>query len=131
MVYAPVQTDKTIESVRELIKELNDYKTSRPATAAELRRAILGNTRSLPGAFETSDDVLDSLVSSARYGRPWNYPATLKEKYEALDRADISAAALEVVHPESLIWVIVGDLEKIEQGLRGLNLGPVEVRDLD
>ncbi len=131
MVYAPVQTDKTIESVRELIKELNDYKTSRPATAAELRRAILGNTRSLPGAFETSDDVLDSLVSSARYGRPWNYPATLKEKYEALDRADISAAANEVVHPESLIWVIVGDLEKIEQGLRGLNLGPVEVRDLD
>lgn len=131
MVYAPVQTDKTIDSIKELIKELNDYKTTRPATAGELQRVILSNTRSLPGAFETSDDVLGSLVSSARYGRPWNYPATLKDKYEALNGSDISAAAAEVVHPESLVWVIVGDREKIESGLRGLDLGPVEVRELD
>ncbi len=131
LVYAPVQTDKTIDSIRELIKELNDYKTTRPATPGELQRVILSSTRSLPGAFETSDDVLGSLVSSARYGRPWNYPATLKGKYEALNGSDISAAAEEVVHPESLIWVIVGDREKIEIGLQGLNLGPVEVRQLD
>ena len=131
MVYAPVQTDKTIDSVRELIKELNDYKTTRPATADELQRVVLSNTRSLPGAFETSDDVLGSLVSSSRYGRPWNYPATLKAKYEALDGDDIGSAADEVVHPESLIWVIVGDREEIEAGLRGLDLGPVEVRELD
>ncbi len=131
MVYAPVQTDKTTDSIRELIKELNDYKTTRPATPGELQRVILSNTRSLPGAFETSDDVLSSLVSSARYGRAWNYPATLKDKYEALDRDDISAAAEEVVHPESLIWVIVGDREEIEAGLKTLNLGPIEVRALD
>ncbi len=130
MVYAPVQTDKTSESIAELIRELNAIKSDRPATGAELQRAVFANTRSLPGAFETAGAVLGSLISSARYGRPWNYPATLKDKYYALTQSDIAAAADEVVHPESLIWVIVGDREKIEAGVRALDIGPVEIRAL-
>ncbi|MBI1365490.1 MAG: insulinase family protein [Alphaproteobacteria bacterium] len=128
MVYAPVQTDKTKESIAELMKELTAINAAKPATKAELDRTILNSTRSLPGSFETSDDVLGSLQSSARYGRPWDYPATLKEKYEALTLSDIQQAAKEVVHPKSLIWVIVGDRSKIEDGVRSLNLGPVEVK---
>lgn len=131
MVYAPVQTDKTKDSLAELIRELNDYKTTRPATATEIDRVILSNTRSLPGAFETADDVLGSLVSSARYGRPWDYPATLTPRYEALDAGEITAAANEVIHPESLVWLVVGDREKIEADIRALNIGDVEIRELD
>jgi zinc protease len=130
LVYAPVQTDKTKESIAEIIKEMKAYKTTRPASADELRRAILTNTRSLPGEYETAADVLDSLASSARFGRPWDYPATLKEQFESLSSAEIEAAAKEVVHPESLIWLIVGDRAKIEAGVRSLGLGPVEVRSL-
>jgi zinc protease len=128
LVYAPVQTDKTKESLQELLKELNAFKTTKPATETELQRAVLNNVRSLPGTFETSNDVLGSLTSSARYGRPWNYPETLKDKFEALTIPDVTAAAAEVIHPESLVWVIVGDREQIEAGVRSLNLGPVEVR---
>lgn len=131
MVYAPVQTDKTRESLAEIIGELNAFKTTAPATAREIERAVLNNTRSLPGSFETSDDVLSSLVSSARYGRPWNYPATLTEKFRALESADVAGAAAEVIHPESLIWVIVGDREKIEDGVRALDLGPIDVKTID
>jgi zinc protease len=126
MVYAPVQTDKTKESLMELMKELNSYKTTKPATEAELERTVLNNVRSLPGSYETSNDVLGSLTASARYGREWTYPETLKDKYEALSISDITAAAQEVVHPESLVWVIVGDREQIEEGVRSLNLGPIE-----
>ncbi len=130
LVYAPVQTDKTKESIAELIKELNDYTTTRPATPAEIERVILSNTRSLPGAFETASDVLGSLVSSARYGRPWDYPETLTTRYQALDADDFKDAANEVIHPESLVWLIVGDREKIEAGIRALNIGEVEIRNL-
>ncbi len=130
MVYAPVQTDKTKESLAELIKELNEYKTTRPATSDEIDRVVLSNTRSLPGAFETADDVLGSLVSSARYGRAWDYPATLTDRYQSLDADQISAAADEVIHPESLVWLIVGDREQIEEGIRSLEIGPVEIRDI-
>ncbi|MEM9495099.1 MAG: pitrilysin family protein [Pseudomonadota bacterium] len=131
MVYAPVQTDKTKDSISELLRELNAYKNDRPATDAELRLAVLNNTRSLPGAYETAGDVLGSLLSSARYGRPWDYPTTLKDAFEGLDGNDITAAADEVLKPESLIWVIVGDREKIEDDLRALDIGDVEVRALD
>jgi len=130
MVYAPVQTDKTKESLAELVKELDAYKSDRPATAREIERAILNNTRSLPGSFETANSVIGSLTSSARYGRPWDYPATLTAKFNALDAGAISGAANEVIHPESLTWVIVGDQEKIEEGVRALNLGTVEVKSL-
>jgi len=126
LVYAPVQTDKTKESIQELLKELTTFKSTEPATADELNRVVLNNVRSLPGSFETSNNVLGSLTSSARYGRPWNYPATLKEQYEELSLGDVTAAAGEVIHPESLIWVIVGDREQIEAGVRSLNLGPIE-----
>ena len=130
LVYAPVQTDKTKESLAELVKELNAFKGARPATAQELKRAIDNNTRSLPGSFETSGDVLGSLISSYRFGRAWNYPATLKSQYEALSLADVSAAAAETVHPDSLVWVIVGDRAKIEAGVAALGLGPIEVKSL-
>jgi len=130
LVYAPVQTDKTKESIAELLKELKGYKTTRPATAQELKRAVDNNTRSLPGSFETSGDVLGSLTSSNRFGRPWNYPESLKEQYEALSLADINAAAAETVHPESLVWIIVGDRAKIEAGVAALGLGPIEVKAL-
>ncbi len=130
LVYAPVQTDKTKESIAELVKELTAYKTTKPATAEELKRAVDNNTRSLPGSFETSGDILGSLASSNRFSRPWNYPATLKEQYEALTLGDIKAAAAKAVHPESLVWVIVGDRAKIEAGVASLGLGPIEVKSI-
>jgi zinc protease len=130
LVYAPVQTDKTRESIAEILREMKAFKTTAPASAEELTRAVNINTRSLPGSFETAGAVLGSLAESERFGRPWDYPAGLKEAYEALTRADIAAAAAEAVHPESLIWVIVGDRAKIEAGVRALNLGDVEVRSI-
>ncbi|MCB2112369.1 MAG: pitrilysin family protein [Parvularculaceae bacterium] len=130
LVYAPVQTDKTKESLAELVKEMNAYKTTRPATATELKRVVDNNTRSLPGAFETSGDVLGSLISSNRFGRPWNYPASLKESYEGLSLSDVEAAADEAIHPESLVWIIVGDRAQIEAGVRSLGLGPIEVKSI-
>ena len=129
-VYAPVQTDKTKDSITELLKELNGIKADKPATSEELERTVLSNVRSLPGSYETSDDVMDSLTSSARFGRPWDYPTSVKDQYEALTLADIEAAAGEVVHPESLVWLIVGDVSEIEADIRSLNLGEVEVRKL-
>jgi zinc protease len=35
------------------------------------------------------------------------------------------------VHPDSLIWVIVGDRAKIEAGIRELGLGEIHILDAD
>ena len=43
----------------------------------------------------------------------------------------LGAAAEEVVKPDQLIWMIIGDREQIEEPIRALNIGEVEVRSLD
>ncbi|PWG74478.1 hypothetical protein DF186_17700, partial [Enterococcus hirae] len=75
-----------------------------------MARVVAGSTRELPGRFETSRSVLSSLVSSARYNRQLDYASTLKERYEALELGDLQSAAEDYVHPDSLVWIIVGDL---------------------
>jgi zinc protease len=126
-VYAPVQTDKTVESIEELTLELRSFLDDRPPTADELERNVKNSVRSLPGQFETGGAVLGALLSNQRFGRPDDYVTSLKDKYEALDVADLEAAAAETIHPQSMTWMIVGDLEKIEQPIRDMNLGDVKI----
>jgi zinc protease len=127
LVYAPVQTDRTGDSLAELIRELESITTTRPVAADEMGRVIAGSTRELPGQFQTAGAVLTSLITSARYGRPLDYAATLTQRYEALRLQDLNGAATEVVHPRSLIWVIVGDLDLIRSQVEALGLAPVEI----
>ena len=43
----------------------------------------------------------------------------------------LAQAAAKAIDPKALTWVIVGDLAKIEQPVRALNLGTVQVIDND
>jgi zinc protease len=127
VVNAPVQTDRTGDSLAELIKELQALRTTKPITEAEMNRVIAGLTRGLPGSFETSGAVLGSLVTSARYGRPLDYASTLIGRYQALRLADLQSAANDIVHPESLVWIVVGDLSRIRDQVTALNIAPIEI----
>jgi zinc protease len=127
LVYAPVQTDRTGDSLAELMRELESIKTTRPVSADEMGRVIAGSTRELPGQFQTAGAVLASLITSARYGRPLDYAATLTERYEALQLADLNRAADDIVQPRSLIWIIVGDLAKIRAQVESLDIAPLEI----
>jgi zinc protease len=131
MVYAPVQTDRTADAIRELHGELARFVASEPATPDELTRVFRSNAYSLPGRFETAQAVLESLQANARLGRPDDYAATLKQRYEAVDLENLQAAAEEVVHPDALTWVVIGDRKAIEADLRALRLAEVEFIDAD
>jgi zinc protease len=131
MVYAPVQTDRTADAVAELHGELARFLGAEPATVEELTRVFRGNAYSLPGRYETSDAVLDTLQANVRFGRPDDYAATLKQRYEAVDLESLQAAAAEVLHPGRLTWVIIGDRAEIEADLRALGLAEPEFLDAD
>lgn len=126
-LYAPVQTDKTADSIKELVAEVNAYLGDRPATDKELDMAVKNNVRSLPGQFETADNVLGAMLGNARFGRPLDYQESLKDRYGALGLDDIGAAASEVLKPGQLVWMVIGDRAKIEDSIRALELGPVEI----
>jgi predicted Zn-dependent peptidase len=131
LLYAPVQTDKTAESAAEIIREVRELVGSRPLTTEEIAKIKANDVRSLPGSFETAGAVLAALNENALYGRPDDYVATLKDRTEAQTDANVRAAATQIVHPDQLTWVIVGDLSRIEAGVRALGLGPVTVLDAD
>jgi len=124
---APVQTDKTKESMAEIDKELRGILADHPATDAELARVKASETLRLPGSRETIDRVMSSVGDLVEYGLPEDYYQTYAGKVRALTLADIQASAREVVHPDRLIWVVVGDRAKIEAGIRELGLGEVRL----
>lgn len=62
---------------------------------------------------------------------PSDYFDTLEERTRALTLDEVNAAARNTVHPQAMIWVVVGDKAVIEDGLKALGLGPVFEIDAD
>ena len=85
----------------------------------------------MPGAFETIGAVQGALRSIVQYNRPDDYVRQSKARIEAQTLETVRAAAKEVIQPQALTWVVVGDLSKIEASVRALDLGPVTVVDED
>ncbi|WIG56951.1 MAG: M16 family peptidase [Rhodanobacteraceae bacterium] len=131
LMYAPVQTDKTAPSAEEVLKEARAVIGDKPLTDKEIQKIKDNDVRSMPGEYETSRAVLSAVADIVKFDRPDDYVQTLKGRIEAQKDADVEAAAKEVIHPDQLTWVIVGDLSKIEQPVRALNLGEVHVIDAD
>jgi zinc protease len=127
VAYAPVQTDKTKEAIVEVGKELRGILKDRPVEPAELAKAQSSLTLALPGEWETMSAVASTVRSIITFGLDDRYYDAYPAKVRALGVSQIPSAAAEVVHPDQLIWVIVGDRAKIEAGVRELNLGEVKV----
>ena len=125
LVYAPVQTDRTADSIRQIVQDLNDFLGPKPPTAEELDRVVKNNTRSLPGRYETAGAVLGAILENARFGRPLDYQERLKELYTALDLSKVTQAGRRLVHPDRLVWIVVGDKAKIMDGLKSLGFSEI------
>ncbi|BAW00241.1 M16 family metallopeptidase [Lysobacter enzymogenes] len=128
---AAVQSDKTVESLAELKREIEAFSSgSKPISEAEVAKVRAANTLSLPGAYETGDALLGQVGADLRYGRPADYILQYKARNEAMTPA-LAQAAAKTLDPAALTWVVVGDLSKIEQPVRALGLGEVKVIDSD
>jgi len=128
-VSGSVQTDKTMESMQEIKQEFDEFLSTNPARDDELQRVKLNRTRSQPGRFATKRGFLQSMMASDSFGLPFDYAEGAAERLNAVSLQRMSARAAELMHPEELIWVIVGDLSEIEEKVRLLNYGEVEVWD--
>ncbi len=129
IVNAPVQTDKTKESMVEILKELGGISGERPVTDEELTKAKASLTLSLPGRWETSATVAGDIAQIIQCGLDDNYWTDYGAAVGATTKADILKATGSAVDTKDLVWVVVGDREKIEAGVRELELGPVVILD--
>jgi zinc protease len=131
IAYAPVQTDKTRESIVELQKELRGILGERPITPDELKRAQASLTLTLPGSWETMGAVAASIGDIVAFGLDDRYFDTYAERVRAQTVATVTAAAAKVVQPDHMVWVVVGDRARIEASIKELKLGEIHLVDAD
>ena len=128
---AAVQSDRTADSMKELQKEISQFATGEaPAKPEEIAKIRAANTLELPGAYETASAVLGQIASNQRYGRPDDYIVQYKARNEAIGAADVAKAA-STLSPSALTWVVVGDLSKVGESVRALQLGEAVELDAD
>ena len=126
IVTAPVQADRTGDSLRALIQNYRDYLGSRGTTEEELTRTVANNIQSLPGLFETGEAVLGAMQAIELLDRPDDYYEQLAGKYRGQTRESVDAAIRGAISTQRFVWVVVGDAAKVRPQLEKLKM-PIEV----
>ncbi|MBP6013574.1 MAG: insulinase family protein [Alphaproteobacteria bacterium] len=122
IITAPVQSDRTGDSMKELIADLTAYLGPKGTTEEELVRTVNGNVRRLPGSFETGNAVFGGVNNILNYGRPDDYYEQLPATYAAMKAADVDAAGRAKLSVDDLLWVVVGDASVVKAQLEGLGM---------
>jgi predicted Zn-dependent peptidase len=120
-----VQADRTADSISSIIGLSKDLLGPKKVTPEELKLSVASETSVLPGQFQTSDAVLAAMQSNALYGRPDNYYETIAAKYQALTPGAVDQALAQLLDPNALVFVVVGDAATVKPQLAKLGL-PVQ-----
>jgi len=131
IVSAPVQSDKTAESIQEIYNELSNITSTKPAASEELARSLDKRTLTLPGRWETIGSVESDIAQMVRYNLADDYWDTYVKKLREISLTQVNEAAKTHITPDNMVWLVVGDRAKIEQKIRDLNLGKVVLLDAE
>lgn len=130
-VQTSVQTDKTAESVAEILRELRDVQASRPIAQDELARAQAALVRGFPRGFETADQLARAVTQLALYDLPEDYFDRYVPRIQAVTTDEVTEAARRHLHLDDLQVVVVGDRAQTADGLAALGLGDPTEYPLD
>jgi zinc protease len=131
LVVAPVQTDKTKESMSEVAKEIRDVAGARPVTGEEFESIMRNMTSRLPGRFETLGALEGAAIDLVNYKLADDYWAQYGANMRNLTEAQLAEAAKKFVRPDEVVWIVIGDLATVETGVRELGFGDVVRLDAD
>ncbi len=131
LAYAPVQTDQTGPSMREMAKELRGVAGGSPVTAAELARVKSDRTLELPGRWETSGEVADAVQELVRFDLADDYWDRYPAEVAALDLDAVHQAAQRHLRPDGLVWVVVGDRAQVTDQIHAAGFDHIVLIDAD
>jgi len=125
-----MRTDSTGPAVHELLTEMERIRSGKP-TGEELNLAKGSFSQSLAGRFETSEEVANTIGDLFVYGFPLDYYRQLPGRINAVTSEHVQSMAQKYIHPENAVVIGAGDRSKIEDQLKKLSIGDVEVRDYE
>ena len=131
IAYAPVQSDKTAESMQEIYQELKSIASDRPALQQEVDRSLDKRTLTLPGRWESAGAVQSDIVTLVKYGLDESYWDKYVADLRQINLEQVNQSAKDLMTPDRMLWVVVGDRAIIEQKIRDANLGEVIIVDAE
>ena len=131
LAYTQVQTEVTDKSLSEILKEFRGVSGEIPVTEEELEDTKKYITLSYPGEFETVSQVARKLREMVTYDLPEDYFNRYIPSINTVSADDVMGAAGRYIQPDNMLFVIVGDVEKIEPGIRAMNAGTIHYLDMD
>ncbi|HET7233632.1 MAG TPA: pitrilysin family protein [Longimicrobium sp.] len=129
-ISSAVRTNATDSAVAEAVREYRRI-ASEPVPAAELTSTLNNVVGSFPNGVQTVQGLAGNMETLLLYGLPTNFWSTFRERMAAVTPADVARVGQSRLAAAPVTVVVAGDLSKIEQPLRALNLGTVEVWDAD
>lgn len=123
---AAVQTEVTAPALTELLAQIDGIRAG-VAPEAELRDVKDFLIGIFPLRFETTSGVAAALEPLAVYGLADDWWSTYRDRLEAVDVVAAYDAATDLIVPEELLILVVGDASRIRAEIEALELGPVEV----
>ncbi len=128
---AGVQTKFSKESLAEFEREFTEIQAKKPITSAELEMAKANLIQGFAQRFETLGKLVQHADEMFSYDLPLEQISRYPLEIEKVTLEQAQAAARKYISASRVVIVIVGDLNKIEKGIRELNLGTVTVVDVD
>jgi len=122
-----VFTDVTDDALRIFAAEIRRIRDE-AVPADELERARNYVALGLPRQLETTAQIARTIADIELYGLGEDYLARFIERVRAVTAEEVLRAARSYLDPDHMALVVVGDRARIEEPLRALGLGPVEVR---
>lgn len=126
LISTAVQTEVTAAALTEIQREIHDLRAGpiRPEEVEDARNYLAGV---FPLRLQTTDGVASRLAELALYDLPRDYFDSYRDRILDVSVSHVQRVAIEHLHPEEMVAVIVGDAAKIRASLEALDFGPVEV----
>jgi zinc protease len=123
---AAVQTEVTVDAIRELLGQLERIRDAPPGEdeLAEVRDFMVGV---FPLRFETTGGIASAIEPLAIYDLPDDWWHTYRSRLEAVTPEDVHRVARELVLPDESLVLVVGDAGSFADDLGAADLGAVEV----
>ncbi|MGK9369319.1 M16 family metallopeptidase [Melioribacter sp. Ez-97] len=123
IAYSSVQTDVTDKALQEFFKELNGIR--KPIPPEEIGRAKNYVALGYPNNFQTVSGIAGELEELVYYNLPKDYFNKYIDNILSVKDEEVNAAAKKYINPGNMIVVVVGDKNRIAEGIKKLNLGEV------
>ncbi len=114
----------------EIVKEFRGLSGDRRVTPEELSDTQQYLTLRYPREFETISQIAGKIGELVAYDLPADTFNTYMPSIRSTTVESITAAAKKYIRPDRMLYVIVGDVDKIDAGIQELNLGEIHYLDL-